>query len=416
MKLKIFAGAALALVLGFSGAGSASAAESTATQPTISVQDTEDTAILRFGQNLFLAGNNLIDSTTTNGIVFSAGNQLSLKSKSEYAFVAGNIIDFNATTEKDLFVAGNIINVNEDAKIGRDTFAAGNAVTVTADLPGNLAVTSNKLTLRDVKIDGNVDLAVEYVAFEGKVEITGKLSFNEDADVVGLSNATYHELEKYEVVEYNITSAEIWTARLLSIIGLFITIVVVMALFPATDKRVKKELTLVQFGKDLVIGLITLIGIPFITIFLLISFFAAPAGLVLLAIYLVMLYLSQGFAGLYLGKVIFEQFFKGKMNKFIEALVGIVIILLLSMLSPLVNVLATILGLGLIMQSIKPNRQKSNQKPSRQTPPDEGLIEEAEIAEAKPEDASVKDQNSTKTTAKKSPAAKKPEKEVKEED
>lgn len=267
--------------------------------------------------------------------------------------------------------------------------------------------------MRDVKIDGNVDLAVEYVAFEGKVEITGKLSFNEDADVVGLSNATYHELEKYEVVEYNITSAEIWTARLLSIIGLFITVVVVMALFPATDKRVKKELTLVQFGKDLVIGLITLIGIPFITIFLLISFFAAPAGLVLLAVYLVMLYLSQGFAGLYLGKVIFEQLFKGKMNKFIEALVGIVIILLLSMLSPLVNVLAIILGLGLIMQSIKPNRQKSNQKPSRQTPPDEELIEEAEV---KPEDASSKNQNPTKTTAKKSPAAKKPEKEVKEED
>lgn len=369
-----------------------------ARQSTLEVKETDDSGILRFGQNLFIAGNNLSDASATKGIIFSAGNQLTLQNKSEYAFTAGNLVDISATTEKDLFAAGNAVKITNNAKIGRDAFIAGNSVTVEADLPGNLAVTADTLTLRNVKIAGNVDLAVSHVIFEGKVEITGKLSFNEDADVSGLSNATYAEIEKYEVVEYTITSAEIWTGRILSIIGLFITIVIIMAMFPAMDKRVKQELSLAQFGKDLVIGIVTLFGVPFIILFLLISFFAAPAGLVLLAVYIVMLYLAQGFTGLYLGKVIFEQLFKGKMNKFIEALVGIAIIILLGIISPLINLLAIILGLGLFMQSIKPDRKNSRKKSSQKHPSNPEDIEEAQIAETK----STKDSETTKTSAKKS--------------
>lgn len=402
MKLKFIASAVLTAVLSIGVAGSVSASDTASgNQPTIEAKETDDSLSLRFGQNLFLSGLNISDTSATNGIIFSAGNQLSLKNKSEYAFVAGNIIEYSSTTERDLFAAGNVINITKDAKVGRDAFVTGNSVTVSADLPSNFAAAANTVTLRDIKIDGNVDLSVDHVVFEGKVEITGKLSINEDADITGLGNVTYAELEKYEIVEYTITSAEIWVGRLFAISGLFITIAVVMALFPAMDKRVAKELNLMQFGKDLVIGFVTLLGVPFIIIFLLISFFAAPAGLVLLAVYLVMLYLAQGFTGLYLGKVIFEQLFKGKMNRFIEALVGIVLVVLLSMLSPLVSLLTIILGLGLIMQSIKPNRKKSLHKPTTGHPSDEE-IEEAEVTtiaqtESKTNSEKSKAKSSTKS-------------------
>ncbi len=200
------------------------------------------------------------------------------------------------------------------------------------------------------------------MTFDGKVKIAGKLSVNDTADVIGLSNATYGQIERYTKVEYKPTATVILMSKVISIASLFVVLVIVMAMFPGLDERMHRELNLSQFGKDLVVGLCTLFFTPIIVIFLLISYLGAPAGLILLAIYIIMLYLAQGFTGYYLGKAIFEKLLHNQMNKFIEAFVGIAIVMLCTWISPLLWFATTILGLGLFMQSIKPNRK--NQKPS----------------------------------------------------
>ncbi len=331
--------------------------ETTTNTPTSLDNDVE--AELFLGHNLFLAGNNINGRGLVNGLLFSAGNQLDLEHDSEYAFLAGNNIIFEGATQKDLFAAGN--NINIVGQVGRDAFIAGNTISVLKDLPGDLYVTGSRLVLKDIEIAGNANLSVEQLIIEGNVEVTGKLSLNEDAGVTGMSSLKYGELERYEVVDYEYSTADYWLGRLISITGLFIAFAIILAMFPRINQKITKELNVSQFGKDLLIGMCTLLFTPFIVVFLLMSLVGAPAGIVLLGIYVITIYLAQGFSGLYLGKFIIEKLLKVKLNGFAEALLGIVLLGLLAMIPGIgwvIGLISLLLGLGLFMQCIKPKRDK----------------------------------------------------------
>lgn len=396
MKYKLIIGALLFAVLGVGNVGTALAVEANNEGTFGYTEPTPDVAELRFGSNLLLAGNGIMSEKTIEGLLLSTGNELNLKTKSEYGFVAGNIIHYNAETAKDLFVAGNVITISDDAKIGRDTFIAGNNIRVEADLPGDLAVTANKAILNDITIDGDANFDVNELAIEGKVVVTGKIIINSNAAITGLDNIDYKEIEKYEVVELNITAVEVWVAKIFSIAALFIVFAIIMALFPGVNKRVSKELTITQFGKDILIGMITLLFVPIIAVFLLLSFVGIPAALLLVAAYIAMIYVAQGYSGLWIGKVIVEKVAHGKINAFVEMLIGITALGLLVMIpwiGAYIGLLSLLLGLGLFMQSIKPNRKKKNSIVVSRT---EEVIEETETVEETKEDTS-EEQDSKKS-------------------
>lgn len=360
MKLKIFFGAVLAVLMSTNVTlltFAASAPAETAGIFSFEESETEENTTMRMGQNLFLFGDNLEDDSRINGLLFAFSNQATLADQSDYGFVAGNIITYKGKTAKDLFVAGNSITISENAEIGRDAFVAGNSVVVETDLPSNLAVAASRVELRDIKIAGDVDLSVGHVIFSGQVEIAGKLIINSDADVTGWGNLTYNEIEKYEVQEYQPTVTEILIAKLISIVGLFVTMAIVLAMFPGANQKVAKQLSMEGFGKNLLVGICTLVAVPVISLFLIMSFVGAPAGIILLVAYIVLLYLAQGFSGLYIGKAILEKGFGHEMNRFLEMLLGIVIIGFLTLLPSvggLIMMLSLSLGFGLFMQCINP--------------------------------------------------------------
>ncbi len=387
MKLRIFLGVVLAALMGANVAVptfATSAPAETLGIFSFEESETEEDAAMRMGQNLFLFGDNLEDDARINGLLFAFGNQTTLANHSDYGFVAGNIITYKGKTVKDLFVAGNSITINEDAEIGRDVFAAGNSVVVETDLPSNLAVAASRVELHDVKIAGDVDLSVGHAIFSGQVEIAGKLIINSDADITGWGNLTYSEIEKYEVQEYEPTVTEILVAKLISIVSLFVAMVIILAMFPGANQKVAKQLSLEGFGKSLLVGICTLVAVPVISLFLIMSFVGAPAGIILLVVYIILLYLAQGFSGLYIGKAILEKGFGREMNRFLEMLLGIIIIGFLTLLPSvggLMMMLSLSLGFGLFMQCINP--RSKNQTPA----------------------APKAQKSSTKTTAKKTIAA-----------
>ena len=91
------------------------------------VDESNENVRLWMGKNLFIAGNNIkAETNATEGLMFAMGNNLSFGSKSEYGFVAGNIIKYSGATTRDLFIAGNYITLQSDAKIGRDTYDCRN--------------------------------------------------------------------------------------------------------------------------------------------------------------------------------------------------------------------------------------------------------------------------------------------------
>lgn len=314
------------------------------------------------GHNLVLAGNNIKhESPVSNGLLLAAGNTLQLNSETEYGFIFGNTIDFTGHSKRDLFMAGNVITLNREAEIGRDVFAAGNELIVDTDINGDLAVSAEKVIIKDSKIGGNVNLDVVEIIFDGKVEIAGALTYNDNAEVTGLENASYNSIEAYHVVEVNqaaLVMAAIY-GKILSVASLFIVMAVLGAVYHNLHNKIAEQSDANRTGMNLVAGLVALVVVPIISLLLIMTVVGAPLAIILLALYVVMIYLSQGFAGVWLGHLIIEKAFKSKANIYAEAFVGILILGALALVPYLgvaTGFLGLVLGLGLIMQCVKPRK------------------------------------------------------------
>lgn len=343
-------------------------ANSTTIEPTFSeeVSQNNDSLKLRFGQNHLFAGNDFNINSKTSGLLFAFGNQMDLGSQSEYAFVAGNLVNYSATTEKDLFVAGNIIDIKADSKIGRDIYAAGYRVILASDLAGDFSATANQIVLRDVEIAGNVNLSAAYVSFEENVSIAGTLTYNTDAQVVGLERVKAAQVETYTPEDYAVSAAELWLAKLMSIISLALLAIVVLAFSSRLRDRVAGESATSEFGANLVAGFIALLAVPVLIVLCLMSYFAAPLGLILVVVYIVSIYLAQALAGAWLGHLLINKLFRSQAHVFIEAVIGVIILTCLSMipgLNVLVGFLATLLGLGIAVRSLKSKSKAAPNEP-----------------------------------------------------
>ena len=301
--------------------------------------------------------------------MFALGNNLSLRTAAEYSFIAGNTINFAGEAVRDLYLAGNSITLHRDARIGRDVFIAGNTVTVNANIAGDLSVGANTVVLKDVKISGNLNLDATRLEIFGQVEVAGTVTYNDDATIyndnsgfAGIKQIQAGKVETYHVAQ--IDPATAWENRIYSTVNgaimLFIVIVVICALYPRLHQKLGAETTAKRFGVNIMLGLGFLIAVPVLALFALITLVAAPLGIIAGVLYVIALYLAQGFAGIWLGHALVEKLCKAKGNIFVEALIGITLLSALSLvpyLGATTSSLGLMLGLGLIISCVKPAKK-----------------------------------------------------------
>lgn len=338
---------------------------------TTTLDDSEHSVTFKMGHGLILAGNNLSSAVDNKaGLMLVAGNNLSLRTKAEYGFLLGNTINFAGETGRDLYIFGNSVVLTEDSKPGRDVFAFVNTLTVDTDIPGDLAVAVDTLVLNDVKIAGNLEINAAHVEFHGKVEIAGALIYNDSAVVTGLDQTTYGSVEAYHIEKPD--PAALMVARvygkIMSIAGIFLVMALICSLYPRLHDKLEAESTVGRFGSNLALGLGILIAVPIVALFAFFTLIAAPLGIIAILIYLIAIYLAQGFAGAWLGHVLIEKLFKAKGNIFVEILVGVTVLGLLSLVPYLgiaTTFLSLLLGLGVIFSCIKPTKKHPEADPSQ---------------------------------------------------
>jgi len=370
--------------------------------PTFSYESASDkSSTLWFGKNVLYAGNNVTTSNISRGLLLAAGNNLQLNSQSEYAFAAGNTIVFSATTEKDLFLAGNIVSVTKDAKVGRDVFATGNAVTLEADIPGDVSVAASSVVLKDAVIKGNVNLDAETIAFQGQVQIDGTLSYNDDATISGLTNAKYAKLETYTSTTRNATAGEIWLAKMMSVAGLFFTILIIFLAFPGAKRGIAREASVQRFGIDLILGLGFVVIVPLLTLIFLFSFFAITTSIFLIGVYCLVFYLATAFAGAWLGHVLVEKLCHCTLPMLVEALIGILLITCAGMipgLGLLVSAFSLVLGAGVIIACLRSGSDRK--QPAEDKHVYYAAVPEASVKSGKASRSSQKDPAAKSASAK----------------
>ena len=247
--------------------------------------------------SFFTAGNNVTSKDTVRGIHFLAGNLVEYTGSAEYGAFAGNSLKINGEIKNDLFAAGNAIEIGEDALIGRDLYAAATTVLVKTNLNGNAFITGSRVVLENVTIMGDLNLEASEVVIKGKSSISGKFSYNDNAQITGLENLTTGETATYAGHTNEVTFGQTITSKLIFLLGRLLVTIVFIVIAKKFSKRLLDEFEGRSAWKDLALGLGLLIGVPLAGIFVMITMIGLPLGVIGLVFYGLLVYFATSATG-----------------------------------------------------------------------------------------------------------------------
>lgn len=300
----------------------------------------------KINSSAFFAGNEINDKTEVkNGINFSAGNLINLSGQYEYGAHAGNEINVSGVYEKDLFAIGNGINIEKDAKIGRDVYVAGNLLNIDADVPGDVFFAGNEVVIDNVKIGGDFVIAAQKVVFRGDAEIMGTFKHNDDLKIEG--SAKYVAEEKYYLPSIKLNT---WALILFSLISGIATVILGLVVFKNFFKEVIEKVNMDASDalKTFGIGFIAAIVIPVVAVFMIAMIIGLVPGIAILLGYIAMLLFSASVTAVIIG----ERFIKTK-NVMLNATISIAVLTALVSLPGIGNTIGFIVsmfGFGLMIR------------------------------------------------------------------
>lgn len=309
----------------------------------------------------FTLGNNVNIKSEINGISFVAGNNVNDSSKSDYSFIAGNYINLNNITTKDLFVAGNSISINS-SNIERDVYVAGSSVKISGQIGRNASIAAESVVIEG-DVSGNIAIEADEITIKDGVKL-GTLKYNDDADIKIKDKSLIGKIKTYKNVDNSDEKENVLTT-LYDTFTLYLNILLVgfilLFLFGKFFKNInKEELTVGNVFKKIGIGLLVLICFPIVGIILMISSFGIALSLITTAIYIICIYLSSIFTGYYFSKKILDKKIKNDYLTLAIGLTAIYILRLIPVVNSLVVIFSLLYGMGLsisiITKTIKKNK------------------------------------------------------------
>ncbi len=311
--------------------------------------------------SLFLAGSEVSSKDSVSGIGFLAGNIVEALGSYDYGLFAGNSVKIGGEVYGDLFAAGNAVEIDEGALIDRDVYAVGNTVNLAANLNGNVFVAGNRLVLENITINGNLSADFDQIVVKGKSSISGTFEYNDDATLIGLENLSFKEKKVYSNPSVKFDFGKTILNKFVSIISVLVLTFVALAVFPKFATKLLKDFATKDVFKNVLIGLGLLLLVPIAAIFVLISVVGFPVGLVAILAYILLIVFSTPVSGLVLGDVLAKNLFKKeKMNVYLKALLGVVLIELLALipyLGGLVSLASLLFGMGYLFANLKPAKK-----------------------------------------------------------
>lgn len=307
-----------------------------------------------FDHSAFLAGNTVSSKDSIEGIGFIAGNSINFDGRTEYAAFAGNSITVSGLIEKDLFIAGNSVDIVDGANIGRDLFGYGNIFTLRTNIFGNAFISGTRVVLENITIDGDLTLDASEVIIKGKVAIANNFKYNEGAEIVGLENISYDNIETFSAEASNNFISTLKN-KVLFLIGRVIVTLIIIALASKFTKRLLDEFRLETSWKYLALGLALAIALPVGMLFVAVTVVGLPISLIAACVYGILFYLGESLTGLILGNKLASILKQSKLSLYWQAIIGIVVLEVFSLIpvvGELVSIVATVFGFGYLSKRL----------------------------------------------------------------
>lgn len=288
--------------------------------------ETYDKSVFKFDNTV-----NFIESA--NGIGVAAGNTVSFNGISEYATLAGNLVNVNGEVKNDLFVAGNMITFEKNANVLRDSYIAGNIVSLTGNFVRNVVVGGSQVTLNNVIVKGNIEIYAESLVISEGNQITGTIKVSEETIVDSKGSFDTSRIIKIPSPERTMKEKEEQkgsiAGKIFAITNIMVMFSAMYLIFPRLFKKISKifnEAKSMEYLKTIGIGSLMMIVLPIISIVLLILVAGVQVGLTMLAIYGMMFSITTIITGYIVGDLIKKKLNKDSIKPYLSGLIGIVLV------------------------------------------------------------------------------------------
>ncbi len=304
-----------------------------------------------FNNSLILAGDKIIDeSSATSGIGLFAGRLLNLSGNYEYGFHAAGEMKIASKYERDLFAVGGKIILTKEAVVLRDAFMAGEDIDIFTDIHGDAMIAAKKLVLSDMVIDGDLKTAARDIEFRGNVVIKGEFVYSDQSVVTGEYEAAKSSTYHVPFADFEISGMVLVCFQLAASVMILLTFLFFARNF---SRRVVNDAEKYN-GNDIVMSLFGGLGaaivLPLVGAFLMITLVGIPAGLLLLAMWGVLLAVSSTVSAIFIAARVMP-----KVNTIVASILVLLLFAIFSMI-PYLNIICKIceicFGLGLIAKGL----------------------------------------------------------------
>lgn len=284
-------------------------------------------------EDLFAAGNSVTIDGDVGGDVITAGNSVDISGKvADDIMVAGNNVSITSPEVDDVMAAGTLVEIGSDTNVKGDAYLGGSLVNVFGTIEGNLRFGGEKLVLQPgARIGGDL------ITYGDESKIT----VSEGAVVEG--ERRHEAMEKPQVRPPSPGRVLIldWVRN---VVTWFIVAALAWYLLPAISKRTVKTMTKSPW-KSLGLGLAWLLLFVPVSILLFITIVGLPLGFALIALTVLILIFSIGFAVIETGALIGQKAFKQPQDKlnWQQLLIGSVVLATVGLV-PVIGWLAVFLA------------------------------------------------------------------------
>ena len=297
-----------------------------------------------------IIGENIDVNSKIEGVGLLFGNNVVLDSSIDYFATVGSNITFNGIV-KDGLILGDSVVLNESSSVGRDITIFANSVSISGSISRNVRIYAKEVSIKDAQIAGNVSISADNINVDSNAQIIGELSYNEDA-IIDISNVASIGNTTTFVREINDTNSFVETLKNKAISMINILVVFALSLYFAPKLFSKIELKKKDIIKNIGIGFIFLLLVPLITLMLIVTVFGLSLGIILIALYLLLIYFSTIVTGYLVGNLIWDKFIKKEKLPYLMGVMGIIIIYIFKIIpivGTLVSFISILIGVGTII-------------------------------------------------------------------
>lgn len=299
----------------------------------------------------FKAGNNVNLSSKIDGISFVAGNNVDDSSESDYAFIAGNMVNLKDVKTKDLFVAANQLTIKTDY-IERDVYAVADTVNIDGTIGRNLYVGASKVNINGTII-GELVIDADNIVISENTVVRGTLKYNEDAKI------TNNSKNKIKTKTYKSTNNEKsidFTSKIFDVLESFGNILVLGLILLMVFKKLFDKIDSVELNgsniiKNIGFGLLLLFVIPIATLIFILTSIGVATAFIGIALYVIILYSSTVFTSYYFGKKILNSKIDNDYLILILSLLVLCIVNAVPLIGSLTSLVSLLFGTGIFITS-----------------------------------------------------------------